>query len=320
MRPTAAHASVARAHVARVRFRDVREHVPFGGEVLGACAEAEIGNPDPAVEQDACVQPGRRREARSGVRPDLRRATTLSVTSTTEGVDTVRAVVSLIRPEPPVRNRSRRSTKGELTRRRILDEAVRHFGANGYRATSVSEIARAAGVTPSATYAYFPDKGTLFAAALAHDLAQWLAPVETELPPGPTPVLDAVALVVTGLVQHPLVSWTLREGDREQLGLLLGASELQRVRDSVADVISARLVVGDQSGAAAPQLALAVETVVVALMAIAVRVGRGFDPARVRAVAELCQRALGGPLDAAEWQTALERLPGQPGGKRHPSR
>ena len=44
-------------------------------------------------------------------------------------------------------------TKGERTRRRLLELAVRRFADEGYRATSVSAIARDAGITQAAVYA-----------------------------------------------------------------------------------------------------------------------------------------------------------------------
>lgn len=61
--------------------------------------------------------------------------------------------------------------KGELTRRAILDAAIDRFGRDGYRATSVADIARAAGVGGTAAYAYFPNKEALFLAAVDDDAA-----------------------------------------------------------------------------------------------------------------------------------------------------
>lgn len=55
------------------------------------------------------------------------------------------------------------------TRARILRAARERFAAGGYRRTSNQEIARAAGVTPTALYHYFASKAELFAAA--HDAA-----------------------------------------------------------------------------------------------------------------------------------------------------
>src|SRR5262245_62235948 len=59
--------------------------------------------------------------------------------------------------------------KGERTRRRLLDIAVRRFAADGFRRTSLSDIARAAGLTPAAAYAYFAGKEGLFQAAVDAD-------------------------------------------------------------------------------------------------------------------------------------------------------
>lgn len=67
------------------------------------------------------------------------------------------------------------STKGERTRRRVLDAAVIGFGRDGYRATSVARIARDAGVSGSVVYAYFDDKEDLFLAALDHDASAVIA-------------------------------------------------------------------------------------------------------------------------------------------------
>ena len=62
-------------------------------------------------------------------------------------------------------------TKGELTRARILDAAIARFGRDGFRATSVADIARDAGVAGSAPYAYFAGKQDLFLEAIDHDAA-----------------------------------------------------------------------------------------------------------------------------------------------------
>ncbi len=62
-------------------------------------------------------------------------------------------------------------TKGAATRRAILDAAIARFGREGYRATSVADIARDAGVGGTVAYAYFPSKEALFLAALDEDAA-----------------------------------------------------------------------------------------------------------------------------------------------------
>lgn len=61
--------------------------------------------------------------------------------------------------------------KGEQTRRTILTAAITRFGRDGYRSTSVADIARDASVGGTVAYAYFPNKEALFLAALDEDAA-----------------------------------------------------------------------------------------------------------------------------------------------------
>lgn len=63
------------------------------------------------------------------------------------------------------------TTKGEETRRSILDAAIVRFGRDGYRNTSVADIARDASVGGSVPYTYFDDKEALFLAAIDEDAA-----------------------------------------------------------------------------------------------------------------------------------------------------
>src|SRR5436305_3711402 len=62
-------------------------------------------------------------------------------------------------------------TKGEHTRAAILDAAIARFGRDGFRATSVADIARDASVGGTVAYAYFPNKEALFLAAVDEDAA-----------------------------------------------------------------------------------------------------------------------------------------------------
>jgi AcrR family transcriptional regulator len=60
----------------------------------------------------------------------------------------------------------RNAEKGERTRATILEAAVALFGENGYRATSISQIASRAGVVQSALHHHFGGKEQLLDAAL----------------------------------------------------------------------------------------------------------------------------------------------------------
>src|SRR5438270_3080719 len=55
-----------------------------------------------------------------------------------------------------------REEKSERSRRQVLDAALRLFSTRGFRATSVREIADAAGVSTGNLYHHFPDKEAIF--------------------------------------------------------------------------------------------------------------------------------------------------------------
>lgn len=72
----------------------------------------------------------------------------------------------------PVVNLPRRRLRGAERRRRIEAAAVDAFASRGYDATSLGEIATAAGVTRTVMYDHFPTKRALFLEVLAtqHEL------------------------------------------------------------------------------------------------------------------------------------------------------
>ena len=71
---------------------------------------------------------------------------------------------------PETRSRKRpklnQQARSERSRRQILDAALRLFSHRGYGATSVDDIAQAAGVSKGNIYHHFPDKETIFRALL----------------------------------------------------------------------------------------------------------------------------------------------------------
>ena len=73
--------------------------------------------------------------------------------------------------------RRRAESIGE-TRRRIVEATVRLHGTLGPRATTISAIAREAGVTRLTVYRHFPDESTLFGACSS----LWLS---RQVPPDP---------------------------------------------------------------------------------------------------------------------------------------
>lgn len=81
--------------------------------------------------------------------------------------------------------------RGEEAKKRILDMAVEQFAERGYRAASLADIARAAGITQPGLLYHFPTKQALLVAVLRERDERTL----TEVPQGPalvgTEILDA---------------------------------------------------------------------------------------------------------------------------------
>ena len=98
-------------------------------------------------------------------------------------------------------------TKGAQTRQSILDAAIARFGREGFRATSVADIARDASVGGTVPYAYFADKEALFLAALDEDAAavinEGLSSV-FENPGRPDWRQTLLFTLVTAVDRHPL--------------------------------------------------------------------------------------------------------------------
>lgn len=117
----------------------------------------------------------------------------------------------------------RGETKGERTRRRLLELAIAHFGSNGFRATSVSEIARAAGITQAAVYAYFANKEELFVAAVDADASSLIA--ESRAAVAGTPIRQFIPAWIVELFsrldRHPLARRVLAGQEPEVVPRLI---------------------------------------------------------------------------------------------------
>ncbi len=61
---------------------------------------------------------------------------------------------------------------------RILDSAFSVFGELGYQATTLKEIAQGAGISTGSVYTYFPDKESLFIAAVNRGWAIFIEELE----------------------------------------------------------------------------------------------------------------------------------------------
>lgn len=160
-------------------------------------------------------------------------------------------------------------TKGERTRARLLEVAVRRFAAEGFRRTSVAAVAEEAGVTPAAVYAYFPGKEGLFEAAVDADAAALISEAssgldERELVSGELQLLPAL---MAGLERHRLARRVLAGQEPEVIDRLLAIPALLDLRQRLTDA----LVAGQEAGAVRPdvdpkEVAIGLETLTLALL------------------------------------------------------
>jgi AcrR family transcriptional regulator len=99
--------------------------------------------------------------------------------------------------------------KGAVTRQAILDAAIARFGRDGFRVTSVADIARDAGVSGTLAYAYFPGKEALFLAALDEDAAGVIEEGLSQVVADPEMTVDdwrqaLLSTLVAAVARHPL--------------------------------------------------------------------------------------------------------------------
>lgn len=87
-----------------------------------------------------------------------------------------------------------RSEQREQTRDAIADAAERLFTEHGFHATSLDQIAAAAGFTKGAVYSNFSSKEDLFFAVYERRAARTLAHIERILAMAPDPVAGAEAV------------------------------------------------------------------------------------------------------------------------------
>jgi AcrR family transcriptional regulator len=147
---------------------------------------------------------------------------------------------------PPADDPAERESKGERTRRRLLDLAITQFGRHGYRSTSVSEITRAAGLTQAASYAYFDNKEALFRAAVDDDAQSLIRRAMAQVEQTPVTELIPALLVhlADGLDEHPLVRRVLAGQEPDAMDQLVDLPAMRRAVDEIGD----RLAEGQREG------------------------------------------------------------------------
>jgi AcrR family transcriptional regulator len=157
-------------------------------------------------------------------------------------------------------------TKGAQTRRAILDAAIVRFGRDGFRSTSVADIARDASVGGTVAYAYFPNKEALFLAAVDEDAAgviqEGLATVMGE--PDIRRWHDTLIFTLVAAVgRHPLARRLLAGLEPEVTVRVLEIPALNELRKACTELLRT----GQASGVVRPDIdPVAIGNGVIALM------------------------------------------------------
>jgi len=196
------------------------------------------------------------------------------------------------------------TTKGERTRQALLDAAITRFGREGYRGTSVADIARDARLSGTAAYAYFSNKEALFIAAVDEDAA---AVIEEGL----SGVIDDKGLddkdvddwretliftLVAAVGRHPLARRVLAGLEPEFTVRLLAIPALEQLRKASCERIRGQQLAGVvRADIDAAQVANGLVTIVLSLLMSLVQMGT--DPATLlgRDVAAVVEAALSPP-------------------------
>jgi AcrR family transcriptional regulator len=212
-------------------------------------------------------------------------------------------------------------TKGEQTRQAILRAAITRFGRDGFRATSVADIARDAGVGGTVAYAYFPNKETLFLAAVDEDAAavihEGVTTVIDQLdrPAGaakteradaggsqPSPGVfndwrtSLIFTLLDAVEQHPLARRLLGGLEPHVTERVLDIPALADLRKAVADRLHAEQLEGLVRHDVDPAtMANGIVAIFLSLLMSVVQVGRGAALAYGPDVAAVIQAALGRP-------------------------
>jgi AcrR family transcriptional regulator len=184
----------------------------------------------------------------------------------------VGAVVSPLDAEPGAL-----PSKGERTRSRILEIAVERFGAEGFRRTSVSAIAREVGITQAAVYAYFANKEALFEASVDADAEGLVQDAEAAIDPT-QPLRDRLLTMFLQLTlelpNHALTSRVLGGQEPEVINRLLTLPVLQRIEAALTVDIAAGQDDGTVYRGAEPAvLAEGVLTMVLTILMAQIQVG-----------------------------------------------
>ena len=186
--------------------------------------------------------------------------------------------------------------KGAQTRQAILTAAIARFGREGYRATSVADIARDAAVGGTAAYAYFPNKEALFLAALDEDAAAVVREGLSSVVADPD-VQDWRQILIFTLVgaveRHPLARRVLAGLEPDVTDRVLEIPALAELRKACAERLRAEQMDGTVRGDIDPvAIANGVVSIILSLLMSVVQLGGSAANTYGRDVAAVFEAAL----------------------------
>jgi AcrR family transcriptional regulator len=175
-------------------------------------------------------------------------------------------------------------TKGERTRARLLEVAVRRFAVDGFRRTSVAAVAEEAGVTAAAVYAYFPGKEGLFEAAVDADAHALISEASAGLDDQDlvSGELRLVTALLVGLERHGLARRVLAGQEPEVINRLLAIPALLELRSRLTAALAAGQDAGRVRSDIDPKaIAIGLETLTLALLMARLKVSQGGEDRRL---------------------------------------
>jgi len=191
------------------------------------------------------------------------------------------------------------TSRGEQTRRSILDAAIERFGRDGYRSTSVADIARDAGVGGTVTFAYFPNKEALFLAAMDEDAAAVIHEGLSSITDGLGSAdwrQQLIFTLVEAVEGHPLARRVLAGLEPDVTDRVLGIPALAELRKACAGRISDEQAAGTVRKDVDPvSMGNGIISIMLSLLMSVVQVGTDAALAYGPDVAAVFEAALGRP-------------------------
>ncbi|MGI8661893.1 MAG: TetR/AcrR family transcriptional regulator [Acidimicrobiales bacterium] len=189
--------------------------------------------------------------------------------------------------------------KGEQTRRAILAAAIARFGREGYRATSVADIARDADVGGTVPYAYFDGKETLFLAAVDEDAAGVISEgvsLFDDDPLAPDWRQTLIFTLVAAVEHHPLARRLLAGLEPDVTARVLDIPALAELRRVFAERLDAEQASGTvRTDIDTTTIANGLVSIVLSLLMSVVQLGTEAASVYARDVAAVFESALDRP-------------------------